>query len=51
MCGDYLRARSLESHNKGSPLHVRGLQVYALPVVAVPRITPACAGTTITISQ
>ena len=50
MCGDY-KAEYLCTMNKlGSPPHVRGLQNLKEMFCCASRITPACAGTTISVA-
>ena len=46
MCGDYIARHKKIGQMKGSPLHVRGLQITVQIINLVARITPACAGTT-----
>ena len=47
MCGDYLLSFSVITTPLGSPLHVRGLLIVCHCNYYPPRITPACAGTTL----
>ena len=46
MCGDYSGNYPYKVRILGSPLHVRGLLIKPQITIELPRITPACAGTT-----
>ena len=48
ICGDYVANKATNLDKQGSPLHVRGLQYNGIINCFLIRITPACAGTTIT---
>ena len=47
MCGDYTNKIRADHSQQGSPPHVRGLPSFEKTGRKWPRITPACAGTTI----
>src|SRR5690554_6437891 len=50
MCGDHIYPREIATRALGSPPHVRGPPMLNKPFVKSFGITPACAGTTVSIS-